>query len=122
MFEPRRVRSEAMVRGFVVLFLTVMLALQAVTPSLACTIDERQAISTDFQHPGSLEALGLAEAGGVAGSEVDPHHHTAPCHDHCNWFSSNPFQGFLPLEPGSGVELPRQMLPALLAVTVPPPE
>lgn len=111
-----------MLRGFVVFILAVMLAMHAATPSRACTTDETHSVSTDFPAPGNLAALDLAEAGGVASNQIDPHHHTAPCQDHCNWFASISFQGFLPTEPGSDIELSRQMLPALLAVRVPPPQ
>ncbi|OQM75626.1 hypothetical protein BFN67_16720 [Pseudaminobacter manganicus] len=99
-----------------------MLAMHAATPSRACTADETHAVSTDFPDIGNLEAFDIAEAGGVAGNQIDPHHHTAPCQDHCNWFASISFQSFLPPESGSEIELVRQMLPTLLAVAVPPPQ
>ncbi len=111
-----------MVRGFVAFILTVMLAMHAATPSRACTTDETHAVSADISSPGTLEALDWVEAGGVTSNQIDPHHHTAPCHEHCNWFASISFQGFLPPEPGSEIELVRQMLPTLLAVAVPPPQ
>lgn len=117
-----RVRSGVMVRGFVVFILTVMLAIHAATPSRACTTDGSRVVSADFPDPGNLQASNLAEAGGVAGNQIDPHHHTAPCQDHCNWFASISFQGFLPPERGADIELSRQMLPVLLAVAVPPPK
>lgn len=111
-----------MVRGFVVFILTVMLAMHAATPSRACTIDESHAVSGDFSSPGTLEAFDLSETDGATSNQIDPHHHTTPCQDHCNWFASISFHGFLPPEPGSDIDLSRQMLPTLLAVAVPPPQ
>lgn len=117
-----RVRSGVMVRGFVAFILTVMLAMHAATPSRACTTDETHAVSADTSSPGTLGAFDLSETGGAASNQIDPHHHNAPCQDHCNWFASISFHGFLPPEPGADIELSHLMLPALLAVAVPPPQ
>lgn len=117
-----RVRLRMMVRGFVVFVLALMVAMHSAIPSRACTVDETHAVLIDLPGTSSIEGFDLVEAGGDASNGIDPHHHTAPCQDHCNWFANISFQSFPPPEPGSEIELARQMLPALLAVAVPPPQ
>lgn len=114
-----------MVRGLVAFLLTVMLAAHAATPSRACTSDQAQSVSTSsFDNSTVIDghSLELVGVDGEVGGEIAPNHHNAPCQEHCNWFASISFQGFLPLEQGTDVELSRHMLPILLAVAVPPPQ
>lgn len=109
-----------MARGLLAFLFAMMLATHAATPARACTVDVT--ISSDSIATIDVHALDLVAEDGQAGSKIAPHHHNAPCQDHCNWFASILLQGFLPLEQGANVEPAGHMLPALLAVAVPPPQ